>query len=309
MPTASQIQVIDPILSNVALGYKQPEHVGMALFPIVPVSQTGGKIIQFGKEAFRLYNTARAPGGTAKRVRYGHEGAPYAVENHALDAVVPREWMRDAKQVPNIDLGTRAVNLVMKSGSLVLENQQATVARTAANYDANHKVTLAGTDQWSDYANSNPIGDVDDAKESVRESVGVYPNVIEISAKVFKVLKEHPSILDKIKYTHRGIVTAELLAAVFDVPKVVIGTAIAFDDADASIDVWGKDVVLAYVPSTPTGMEEPSYGYTYQMQGHPMVEIPYWDQPTRSWVYGMTNERVPVQTGFTSGFLITNAVA
>jgi len=309
MPTLKQVRVIDPILSRVALGYKHPDHVGMELFPRVPVAQSGGKIIEFGKEAFRLYSTARAPGDDVKRVRFGHLGKPYAVENHALDAAVPREHMRDASAVPGIDLSTRAVNLVQRSGSLVLENQQAGIARNAANYDANHQVTLAGTDQWDDYANSNPMKDVDDAKESIRSTVGVYPNVLEISATVFKVLKEHPSILDKIKYTQRGVVTAEILASVFDVEKIVVGKAIAFDDADAAIDIWGKDVVLAYVPQNTAGMEEPSYGYTYEIQGHPLVEVPFWDQKSRSWIYGMTHERVAVQTGITAGFLIQAAVA
>lgn len=308
MPNSRQQQVIDPILSNIALGYRHPEHVGMELFPVVPVNSTGGKIIEFGKEAFRLYNSARAPGDNVKRVRFGHEGKPYAVENHALDAQVPREHMRDASQVPGINLATRAVNLVLKSTSLILENQQAGIARNADNYDANHKLTLAGTDQWSDYANSDPIGDIDNGKEAIRETIGVYPNKIEISAKVFKILKEHPVILDKIKHTQTGVVTAELLQAVFDIPKVVIGKAIAFDDADAAIDIWGKDVILAYVPNESSGLEEPSYGYTYQMEGHPLVETPYWDQGTRSWVYGMTHERTAVQTGITAGFLIQNAV-
>jgi len=309
MPTAAQNQVIDPILSNIALGYKDPEFVGMELFPVVPVMQSGGKIIEFGKEAFSLFNTARAPGAAAKRVRFGHQGNPYAVENHALDAQVPREHLRDATQVPGINLATRAVNLAMRVGSRVLENQQAGIARNAANYDANHKVTLSGTSQWSDYGNSNPVADVDNAKEAIRESVGIYPNVIEISAKVFKILKEHPSLLDKIKYTQRGVLTAELLATVFDVEKVIIGKAIAFDDAGTSIDLWGKDVVLAYVPQNTTGMEEPSFGYTYQLEGHPIVEVPRWDADTRSWIYGMTHERVAVLTGITGGYLIQNAVA
>lgn len=308
MPSPSQNRVIDPILSNVVQGYVHPEHIGHQLFPVVNVMAAGGKVIEFGKEAFRLYNTSRAPGTAFKRARFGHEGKPFALENHGLEAVVPREHMRDASVVPSINLASRAVNLVMKSTSLILEKEQADLARNAAGYDANHKVTLSGTDQWNDYVASNPIKDVDDAKESIRSAVGVYPNVIEISAKVFTVLKEHPLILDKIKHTQKGVVTADLLADVFDIPKVIIGKAIAFDDADATIDVWGKDVVLAYVPSSPSGMEEPSYGYTYTMEGHPSVEVPYWDNTAKCWVYGVANERAPVLSGITSGFLIVNAV-
>lgn len=309
MPNTAQQRVIDPILSRIALGYRHPEHVGQILFPVVPVTVAGGKVIEFDKSGFRLYNTARAPGSKAKRMSFGHLGKPYAVENHALDAVVPREHQRDAQNVPGINLATRAVNLVMKSGSLVLENQQAGIATNLANYDANHQVTLAGTDQWNDYANSNPVGDVKAGREAIRSSVGMYPNVMEISAKVMASLEEHPAILDKIKYSQTGVVTEELLAAIFKVKKVVVGKAIAFADDDSTIDVWGRDVVLAYVPEQTTGMEEPSYGYTYQMEGHPLVEEPYWDRDARSWIYGTTNERVAVQTGITAGFIIKSAVA
>lgn len=308
MPNSPQNQVIDPILSNIALGYRHPEHVGNFLFPIVPVRATGGQIIQFDKSSFRLYNTARAPGTKAKRAQFGHLGKKYALENHALDAVVPREHLRDANEVPGIDLSSRAVNLVMRSSSLVVENQQAAIATDATNYDVNHKVTLSGTDQWNDYANSDPVADVNNAKEAIRLSIGVDPNVIEISAAVFKVLKEHPKVLEKIKYTQTGILTAQLLAALFDVAQVVVGKAIAFDDNDAPIDIWGKHVVLAYVPGVTTGMEEPSYGYTYTMGGHPLVEKPFWDSDARSWIYGMTHERSAELTGVTAGFLIQNAI-
>jgi hypothetical protein len=309
MPNSAQTRVIDPILSNIALGFRHPDHVGQDLFPIVPVLQSGGQVIEFDKSGFRLYNTARAPGGKAKRMVFGYQGRPYAVENHALDAVVSRERMRDAGAVPKLNLATMAVNLVMKSSSLVLENQLATIARNAANYDVNHQLTLAGTDRWSDYVNSDPLGDVSAGREAIRSSIGMYPNVMEISAKVMVALDNHPAVLDRIKHTQTGVVTEALLASLFKVKKVVVGKAIAFNDADAAIDIWGSDVVLAYVPETVSGAEEPSYGYTYQLEGHPLIEEPYWDRESRSWIYGTTHERVGVLTAITAGFVIKTAVA
>lgn len=309
MPNSKQQRVIDPILSNIALGYRHPEHVGQHLFPIVPVMQSGGQILEFDRAGFRLYNTARAPGSAAKRLSFGHQGKPYAVQNHALDAVVPREHLRDAAEVPGINLAKRALNLVMQSSSLVLENQLATIARTAANYPATHQVTLAGTARWTDYANSNPLGDVSTGREAIRSSIGMYPNVMEISAKVMAAVENHPAILDRVKYTETGVVTEALLAALFKVKKVVVGKAIAFSDADVAIDIWGSDVVLAYVPEIASGAEEPSYGYTYQLDGHPLIEEPYWDRDTRSWIYGTTHERVGVLTGITAGYVIKTAVA
>ena len=66
--TPRQARVIDQILTTVARGYKNSAFVGMTLFPYVPVGQRGGRILKFGKEAFRLYETRRAPGGLVGRV-------------------------------------------------------------------------------------------------------------------------------------------------------------------------------------------------------------------------------------------------
>ena len=309
MPTAKQARVIDPILTNVVQGYVNPEHVGHHLFPVVPVPVAGGQVIEFDKASFKLYNTRRAPGTPFKRIRFGHEGKPYAVENHGVEAVVPRESMRDASQVPSINLASRSINTVMRVDSLSLEKQQADLARDEMQYDANHKITLIGNDQWNNFSESHPILDIKAGKEAIRSSTGVYPNVIEISAKVMVWLSEHPDILEKIKYTQASIVTAELLAAVFEVAKVVIGKAMGFDDNDASTDFWGKDVILSYVPQVVNGVEEPSYGYTYTLEDHPNVEIPYWDNSSKCWVYGVAHERIAVTSGISSGFIIKNAVA
>lgn len=305
----NQVRVIDPILSTVVQGYRRPDNIGLFLFPRVPVMVSGGKIIEFGKESFHIYSTGRAPGTAFKRVQFGYQGKPYALENHGIETAIPREHLRDASVVPGIDLATRALNLNMSISELRLEYDQAVLARNAANYSSSNKVTLSGTDQWSDYTNSDPISDVNDAKEAIRQQTGIYPNNIEIPATVMKTLKGHPKILERIKYTQTGIVTAALLAEIFEIPTVLIGKAIGFDDAGVAIDFWGTDVILAYVPSAPSTVEEPSYGYTYTMEGNPLVEQPYWENDTKSWIYGVGYERAPVLSGIASGFLIKNAVA
>jgi len=255
-----------------------------------------------------LYNTARAPGTNTKRVTFGYAAGNYGLENHALEALVPVEHQRDANIVPGIDLATGAVNGVMRIESLVLEKQQADLARDASKYDADHKVTLSGTSQWNDYANSDPVGDIDNAREAIRSSTGIYPNIIEIPAAVWKIIKRHPSVLGLMASTERGVLTADVMADLLEIDKVIIGKAIAFDDGDGSIDIWGKDVVLAYVPTIATTLEEPSFGYTYTMTNNPHVEDPYYERNIKSWVYGTQYERAPVLTGITSGFLIKNAV-
>lgn len=300
-----QVRVIDPILTTVVQGYTNMEFVGDALFPPVPVQVSGGQILEFGKEAFRLYSARRAPGSATKRIQFGYLGKPFALKNDALEAPVPREFLRDANVVPGVDLGTRAVNTVMRSLSLAKEVEQAGLALDPNNYDGTHKIALAGASKWSD-PTSLPITQIDSYREAIRSSTGMYPNTLLLSAVAFNALKNNPSVIDRIKYVQAGIITADLLASLLNLQKVVVGAAVSSDDAGTFGDVWGNNAVLAYTPMGPSTMEQPSYGYTYTMEGHPLVEVPYYENNSKSWIYGVGYERAPVLSGITSGFLIQN---
>jgi hypothetical protein len=309
MLNASAVRVINPILSTYVQGYQQSDLVGNALFPRVPVEISGGQILEFGKESFKQYSAGRTPGGNTRRITFGYLGKPFALLNEALEAPVPREFLRDAKVMPGIDLGQRAVSLVMRSLMLSLELAQASLARTAGNYDANHKVALTagGTalSKWSDAA-SDPIVQMDIYKEAIRSTVGIRPNTLLLSAQAYSAAKTNPKIRAQFQYTNADSITLDMLKRVFDVEKIVVGEAVTSDDSGTISDVWGNDAILAYVPTSPSGMEQPSFGYTYTMGGHPLVEEAYYDNNAKSWIYGVGFERAPVLSGITSGYLIQN---
>lgn len=308
----SQARVVDPILTTVAQGYQNNELVAEYLFPVVPVDQRAGKIIQFGKEDFRLYNTGRAPGANTKRVQYGYSGLPYALESHSLEGAVPFEIMQEANAVPHIDMGRVAVQKTQNIILLKSEYDAAALARNAANYAAANKTTLAGLSQWSDYSGtSNPSKDIEIAKEAIRAATGKRPNVVLLSPKAFNACKQHPLIIDRLKYTGRDSVTVDLLATLWGVSKVVVGDAIYADPVtDAMTDVWGKDVVVAYTElGTLADAGVPSYGYTYRLRNYPAVETPYMDRNAKLWAYPVNDERAPVLAATGAGYLITNASA
>lgn len=304
----AQARVVDPILSTVAQGYRNSELIGNSLFPYVPVGARGGKIITFGREDFRLYSTGRAPGSNTKRIQYGYAGSPFALEQHALEGLVPFEHMEEASAVPGIDLASGAVRKTQNIIALRTEKAQADIATNAALYAAANKVTLAGTSKWSDYTTgvSNPTKDIETAKEAVRAKVGKRANVVVIGAQVFATVSHHPLILDRIKYTGRDSATPELLANLWGVKQVLVGDAIYENDAGALADVWGNFVVVAYVElGSVADLGTPSYGYTYRLGGYPIVEVPYQDRNAKSWVYPVTDEVSPVAAAIDAGYLIT----
>jgi hypothetical protein len=298
------VRVINPILTTYVQGYRNGALCGDALFPRVPVEISGGQILEFGKEAFKLYSSNRAPGGNTKRLTFGYLGKAFALKSKSLEAVVPREHLRDANVVPGIDLAQRANRLVMNAMLLELEYDQATLATTAANYDANHKITLAGVTKWSDPA-SDPIAQVEVAAEAIRASTGIRPNTLVLSAQAASAARTNAKIRAQFQYTTADSITNDMLARAFNIKKLVIGDAVTSDDAGVITDVWGNTAVLAYVPEAASGLEEPSYGYTYTMNGHPLVEEPYYDNNAKSWIYGVSFERAPVLSGITSGYLFS----
>lgn len=300
-----QVRVIDPILSDFVRGFTNSEMVGNLLFPRVDVMVGGGQVIQFGKEAFSLYDTLRAPGASTKRVELGYSGVPFALENHALEALVPIENMRDATVVPGIDLAKESLMMVNDATSLKLEYAQATLARTAALYPAANKIALTGANNFS-ATTSSPKLIVAAARAAIRASTGKYPNVMIMPANSVNKLDMHPEIRARLQYTNAGNATTEMLARYFELDVVAEGNAV-FSSGAGLADVWGNDIILAYVPKNFRAVRAPSFGYTYTMRGQPSVKKPYYDDNRESWVYGVKLERVPVVPGITSGYLIQNA--
>lgn len=313
MMNVHQARVVDLVLTNHVRGYSNAEHIGHILFPRVPVTERGGNVIEFGYEAFYRYSARRAPGADVKKIDFGYEGVPYKLVQDALDAVVPREHMQDASKVPQIDLGMRATNVVMKALSLALEIEQAELATDPGNFDADHKLQATVAQKWTN-PDSDPIQQIEDAKEAVRASTGRYPNVMTLGPKPYKAIKNHPKVLSRFSGISADAVTAQKIAALVDIPTVKVGEAV-FATAPSSgakkppqfSDVWGPHAVLAFVPQSPEGREEPSFGYTYTLDGNPFVEQPYWENSKRSWLYGVTYERAPVLCGMLAGYLIQNA--
>ncbi len=307
--TSAQARVVDAVLTTAAQGYQQANLVYPTLFPVVPVGQRGGKILTFGRDAFRIYNTGRSPGQNTKRIQPGYLGDPYVLEQHALEGVLPMEIQEEAAATtPGIQLATGTVQTVQDIIQLRTEVAAAGLATDVNNYPASNKLVLSGSSKWSD-PSSSPSKDVETAKEAVRASIGRRPDTGVVSAKAFAALKNNPSILDRIKYTGRDSVTEELLANLWGLKCVVVGDAV-FEQADGTLsDVWGGDVVLGYTAvGTAADRGRPTYGYTYRLQGYPIVELPYYDRPSKSWIYPVTDELQPVIAGVTGGFLIKAAV-
>ncbi|MBF0583074.1 MAG: major capsid protein [Magnetococcales bacterium] len=302
----NQTRVIDPILSTITVGFRNPALVGDLLFPRAPVTLRAGKIIEFGKESFQLVNTKRAPGAAVMQIALGYEGNPFVLDQHSLSGKVPLEHMEEASKGPGIDLGRRASTTALEIILLGTEYEQASLARNPATYLPSHTVALTGTDKWTD-ASTDPLTSLDLGREAVRSRIGRYPNTLMLGPAAFNAAKNNPKVTDKLKYTTSDSVTKEMLAAQWNIKSVHVGEAIWMEEDGTPHDIWGNDAILAYVPENEATKETPAFGLTYVLQGCPCVEMPHINNETKSWVFPVVYERKPVVVGQAAGYLIQGA--
>lgn len=301
MMNSQEVRVVDPVLSKHALDYKHPERVGGLLFPTVPVTVGAGKRIEFNRDSFMLYRARRAPGAHTAQITFGYVGKSYELTQDALDVKVPREHVRDAS-VPGIDMGMRATDTAMNSLTLLLENEQATLATDPANYPDTHKIALSGSAKWS-HAEGDPLATLAAGKQAVRGATGMKPNTLILSPDAWEAARSNPNVT-KWFTTAGGPVTLARFKELVEIEQVAVGEAVFVNDGGAFSDVWRNVAVLAYAPPNPLGKEEPSYGYTYTIEGHPAVEEAWYQGETKSWIYGALYERAPLLTGVSAGYLI-----
>lgn len=321
-----ETRIVDPILTTMAQGYSNAELVGIHLMPFADVIIYGGRILEFDKAAFQTYNSIRSPGAATKRIQVGYESKrSFALELDALESAIPDEQLVDSQYI-GTNWPQYAMDACMGGLTLNLEADQAQLLRNPANYATNNKIALSGTSRFNNAA-SKPSATIRAGKEAVRSQIGVYPNVLLIPAVVLPGMQENPEVQDKIKYTSRESVTPEMLASLYGFSKVVIGMAVGADAAGVISDIWGKDIIMAYVnpaalasnrlsyqASSAINRFTPSMGYTYVMKGHPLAKPKYYDNNAESHIYGAKLHRAPVLTGvssnglITSGYLIQNAV-
>ena len=307
-------RVVDPVLTTVARGYRHAMHVFNLLFPIVTVQQRGGNIVTFGAEDFVKRDLHRAPGARRPVLEVGYSADTYAVRQRAIDGTVSIERLQEANAVPGIQLGRVASVKAMRAASLQVELQSADMATDPNRYPADNVSALAGASQW-DHKDSKPGAAVKKAKNRIRIGVGMEPNVLVIGPEVFDALQENPDVIDRVKHT-RGPsddpINVELLAGYFGVERVAVGTQ-RWGEPGNFQAVWGKHAVLAYagvssLDSAEADMGSPSFGYTYRLDGYPMIGEPWFDRDRDAWRYPATCEDEPVIAGPAAAYLFQNAV-
>ncbi|MEO6204535.1 MAG: major capsid protein [Mycobacteriales bacterium] len=283
-PSPSDLHINAP-LTNVSIAYIQSADSFLAdkVFPKVVVKHQSDLYRRYSKSQWRRTDVKkRAPATETPGVGWTYDTDQYFTHVYGVHKDLDDQTRANADSVFNLDkeatefithqhMLKRDIDWTakyMKPG--VWATEYAGVTGAPAN----------GTEfqQW-DQAGSDPIGDVSLWLISFRRIAGFAPNVCVMGPYVMVALKQHADIIERIKYTQRGVVTEDLIATLFDIDELyvsyatvaagpVTGDAVT-QDALATYDFIGPAtaVLFAYAPKNASTMT-PSAGYTFTWSGY-----------------------------------------
>lgn len=265
------LRVVDPVLTNIARGYSNAALIGEQLFPFVESVKEAGKIPNFTKDAFKLRDTERAIRAKSNVISPDNrDSIDFKLTEHDLSYPIDyREKEEDIFPAEEF-----ATNVVTEGIRLKHEYKCATLSQTLANYATGNKTVLSGSSQFTD-ASSDPCGVIDDAKKALKQLIagGVYKLKMIIGEPTYNVLKKHAQLVEKIKYSMKGILTTDLMKEIFDVENIFVGRAVYFSKTDGKfVDLWNDNIILGVVPAKPSTFYDPSYGYTIRKKGMPVID-------------------------------------
>lgn len=310
MGRLSKLRIVDPVLSALALGYSNAELIGDQLLPFVTLDKEGGKIPRFGKDVFRLYATERALRAKSNRINPDDvDGIDISLDEHDLE--YPIDYREDAEAA--FPLQTHATNRVVEGIRLRHEAMVASITQNPANYPTGNKIALSGSAVFTD-PNSDPEGVVDEAKAAVRNKIVKEPNTMVIGYKAWRALKRHPKLKAILSDTRSRLVQIADLREIFEIENIVVGKGIYSTDNGVVTDLWGGNLVLAYVPKAAPAVAgdapvrsayEPSFGYTLRKKGNPVVDTRTEDGKLE--IIRNTDIFRPYMLGAEAGYLVQGA--
>jgi hypothetical protein len=266
-PTASDVHVNAP-LTQISIAFLQSadQFIADKVFPMVPVTHQSDRYYEYLRgNWFRSSAQSRAPGtesaggGWKMKTDSSYFADVKAVHKDVDDQI-------RANQDSVIDMDRDATRWV---------TQQLLLKRDIDWAESFFKTGAWGSDitvpaKWSS-ALSTPIEDIRTQYYEILKSTGYKPNTLVLGAEVHRALVDHPSFVDRIKFTQRGVVDTEIMASVLGLDRVLVASAVQNSAAEGALTdsydfILGKSALLTYAAPSPSLMEA-SGGYIFSWSG------------------------------------------
>lgn len=258
----------DPVLTGLTIAYRNPAYIADDVLPRVPVGLQSFKWWLYPiEETFAAPDTKVGRRGQPNEIDLSATEETSSTEDHGLDDPIPIADILNAP--PNHNPEQRATVQLTDYVALGRERRTAQLVFDPARYPAGNKITLAGTDQLSNFTASDPIGLMTDAFNACL----MRPNIAVMGQEVYSKLSQHPAIVKAVNGTSgdSGIVRRRQMADLFELEEILVGQSrlnAARKGQPASLArVWGKHISLQYRDRNADTRSGLTFGYTAEWGG------------------------------------------
>lgn len=279
---------LNPTLTNYAQGVAQDRRSALADFlaPIVPVSASIGQYKRFNsKNAFATYNTARAIGGPATRIKFEADDPTFNCKPQALEIGID-DAERDAAGAGD-PLGMEQAKLDTLISNSVISREDKVVTAVKAGI-----LAVGGKGVWSSVAN-DPVAEIDEQILAIATATGQMPNAIAFGVGAWSVFRNHPKVVARQPGAELIGLTTEQGARMMINPGVEIRIGIMSKDAAKwgnaknAANIVGLEVFL-FLRSAAPNQYDPSFAKTFTIGAGLVAGVrEYRDESARSDIYAM----------------------
>jgi len=265
-------------LTNVSVAYLQSASTYIAdkVFPKVPVRKQSDLYWKYSKSDWRRTQvTKRAPGTETPGDGWNNLTDQYFCHVYGIHKDIDDQLRANADSNFNLERDSTEfiTNQLLLKRDIDWNSAFFTNGKWATDLDGDNDFT-----KWTE-TGSDPISDVQNWTIDFIKLTGYKPNVMVMGAHVMAALKQHPDIIDRIKYTQRGIVGEDLIATLFGVNEIYTSYATVAtgpqindakaQDAAATFDFItnSNSLLMAYSPKSPS-LLTPAAGYTFTWNGY-----------------------------------------
>jgi hypothetical protein len=302
MPLKNQLHVPE-LVQNASVKYKSEGLVGMDVFPQVMVKKDID-LYRVYERNFKVPETKRAEKAVAREFSFDVSTASYVLEKHGL-----KDFIGDGEK-ENYDLSDLQVDATENLTEAIYRKIEVNVANiidSKANWSLN--VSLASGAEFNvNTITTDPVPVFDTAATSIIANAGMAPNFAVIKRAVMIAIKNHVSVLDRVKYTSSEV-TPTMIGALIGIPSILSPTAVK-DTADLGLaptiaDIWGDNAFVGYKPASP-GLKTASCGYMF-IDSAPRVKS-YREEEREADAIEVNVKFQPKVVASLCGYLIGNAI-
>lgn len=259
---------VAPLLTSVAYTYLSEEMMAQsaamatARNSIIPSALQQSYYTKYNKDdILRAITEPRAPGGAFAGIGHDIDNSnSFNCVVYGAESEIPDEVR--ANYTLQLSLESARTKLLTRAGVARREQKFAdTLFATSGSWDkvvaGTTSTPTPGTDfkKWN-AAGSTPIADIKYGKTYILDNTGMEANTLILSQSVWDAITENGDVVDRLIYSNRGVVTADLFAEACGLKRVIVSKFIRTTSNKGAAtatraNLLGDKALLCYLPDAP----------------------------------------------------------